>query len=184
MSTTSASPSPRSSRTATRSGTGRRRSSSTTSSNTPRTAPRSASAASNRSPAARRRVTPPREPRYLVCATDADYSIVACTRGWLDVCGYEAGEVLRRNCRFLQGPLTCFETIARLRAALKTRSALAVRLVNYAKDGRPFLNEFLMCPLVSKRGGVAYYISVHDPPEDLLLKVRTVTPPQSTSPPE
>ena len=72
----------------------------------------------------------------------------------------------------------------RIRTALETATSLAVRLVNYTKHGHPFLNEFLMCPLVSKRGGVAYYISVHDPPEDLLLKVRTVTPPQSTSPPE
>ena len=126
-----------------------------------------------------------RPTKYLICTTDdADLSIVACTQGWLDKCGYEAGDILHRNCRFLQGPLTCFETIMRIRTALETATSLAVRLVNYTKHGHPFLNEFLMCPLVSKRGGVAYYISVHDPPEDLLLKVRTVTPPRSTSPPE
>ena len=113
--------------------------------------------------------------RYLICTTDdADLSIVACTQGWLDKCGYEAGDILHRNCRFLQGPLTCFETIMRIRTALETATSLAVRLVNYTKHGHPFLNEFLMCPLVSKHGGIAYYISVHDPPDDLIAKARSV----------
>ena len=49
-----------------------------------------------------------------------------------------------------------------------------MRLVNYTKHGHPFLNEFLMCPLVSKHGGIAYYISVHDPPDDLIAKARSV----------
>lgn len=116
-----------------------------------------------------------RPTKYLICTTDdADLSIVACTQGWLDKCGYEAGDILHRNCRFLQGPLTCFETIMRIRTALETATSLAVRLVNYTKHGHPFLNEFLMCPLVSKRGGIAYYISVHDPPDDLIAKARSV----------
>ncbi|KAK7232816.1 hypothetical protein SO694_000372131 [Aureococcus anophagefferens] len=71
----------------------------------------------------------------------ADLSIVACTQGWLDKCGYEAGDILHRNCRFLQGPLTCFETIG----------------------AHPH-----------GRGGIAYYISVHDPPDDLIAKARSV----------
>ena len=76
---------------------------------------------------------------------------------------YPKEEILGRNCRFLQGKHTDPKTVQAIRDAIKAGSKLEIELLNYRKDGIPFLNGFCMLPLheTGKRDGkVMYFLAI------------------------
>ncbi|PWC78386.1 ATP-binding protein [Azospirillum sp. TSH64] len=85
-------------------------------------------------------------------ATRPDHPIVYCNRAFLDMIGYEAGEVIGRNGDFLQGPDTDPDTAAAIRAALAEARPLSVEVLNYRKDGSAFWNALTLRP-VPEAGG-------------------------------
>jgi PAS domain S-box-containing protein len=95
-------------------------------------------------------VTDPRQP---------DNPIVLANQAFLDATGYEPAEVVGRNCRFLQGPGTAPEAIARIRAALRTETAIELELLNYRKDGSTFLNQLHVSPVHNHQGRLLYFFA-------------------------
>lgn len=89
-----------------------------------------------------------------------DDPIVYVNRSFLDMTGYEADEVLGRNCRFLQGPDTDPDRIDELRQAVRQRRPVAVELRNYRKDGSTFWNEVHVSPVRDERGEVVRFVGV------------------------
>ena len=63
-----------------------------------------------------------------------------------------------RNCRFLQGPKTKRHSVSRMRQALDAGQELSETLLNYRRDGTPFMNLLMVAPLHDNRGNVKYYI--------------------------
>ncbi len=57
--------------------------------------------------------------------------------------GYARDEILGRNCRFLQGPDTDRDDVARIRDAVERRVSIEVDLINYKKNGETFWNRLL-----------------------------------------
>jgi PAS domain S-box-containing protein len=77
--------------------------------------------------------------------------------------GYTRDEVLGRNCRFLQGPMTDEAQVARLREAIGAREKVSVDLLNHRKDGAPFWNRLLITPVSDSNGRLRYFFaSQHD----------------------
>ena len=74
--------------------------------------------------------------------------------------GYALTEVLGRNCRFLQGPGTDPTHVELIRNGVKEGKDTAVCLVNYKKDGTPFLNAFFMAPLRDAQGNIVNFVGV------------------------
>ena len=72
--------------------------------------------------------------------------------------GYSKEESIGRNCRFLQGPETNPEHVANIKKAIIDRNPIFQDILNYTKDGLPFLNRLLIVP----EGGddVRYYIGI------------------------
>ena len=66
--------------------------------------------------------------------------------------------VLGRNCRFLQGPNTSPSSVRRLRDATLSGKQHQEVLLNYRRDGSPFMNLLMTAPLCDSRGIVRYYI--------------------------
>lgn len=62
--------------------------------------------------------------------------------------GYSAAESVGRNLSFLQGPLTDQDVVAFMRAAFSRREACCVDILNYRKNGTPFINRLVMVPIV------------------------------------
>lgn len=92
-----------------------------------------------------------------------DEPIVFCNDEFTQLTGYPKEEILGRNCRFLQGKHTDPKTVQAIRDALKDGSKLELELLNYRKDGIPFLNGFCMLPLheTGKRDGkVMYFLAI------------------------
>lgn len=92
-----------------------------------------------------------------------DHPIVFASEGFLRMSGYERGEVLGRNCRFLQGPDTDRGTVVEIRDAIREERACQVRILNYTKLGAPFWNLFHMAPIFASDGRVMHYVGVQTP---------------------
>ena len=60
--------------------------------------------------------------------------------------GYSSEEAVGRNLSFLQGELTAEDTQVFMRNSFKEKLACIQDIINYKKDGTPFLNRLLMLP--------------------------------------
>jgi diguanylate cyclase (GGDEF)-like protein/PAS domain S-box-containing protein len=78
------------------------------------------------------------------------------------ITGYTAADILGKNCRFLQGPDTCPETVAKMRAAIRHHREVHVTLKNYRKDGTPFWNELNIAPVFDEEGNLVNFIGIQN----------------------
>jgi PAS domain S-box-containing protein len=74
--------------------------------------------------------------------------------------GYTAGEVIGRNCRFLQGPATDPSAVARIRAAIEAGRSVQQTIVNYRSDGTAFVNELTISPILAPNGSITHFVGV------------------------
>ena len=72
--------------------------------------------------------------------------------------GYGRDFVIGRNCRFLQGPKTNSSSLSRMRQALDEGREVSETLLNYRRDGTPFINLLMIAPLLDDQGNVRYLI--------------------------
>lgn len=92
-----------------------------------------------------------------------DNPIVYASQGFLSLTGYELEEVLGRNCRFLQGPLTSQRAVARIRENIEKGQDTTVVLLNYRRDGSTFWNQFFVSALRDGDGNVVNFLGVQCP---------------------
>jgi len=97
-----------------------------------------------------------RMPMVITDARHGDHPIVLANQAFLDLTGYDADEVVGRNCRFLQGQETSGEDIAKVRAALAAGQECDVEILNYRKDGSAFWNQLHMSPVHDEAGQLLY----------------------------
>ena len=100
-----------------------------------------------------------RMPMILADPRQDDVPIVFANNAFLDLTGYEEGEVLGRNCRFLQGAGTDPEQVRQLREAIDKREAVALEILNYRRDGTPFWNAVFMGPVFDPEGELLYFFA-------------------------
>jgi PAS domain S-box-containing protein len=92
-----------------------------------------------------------------------DCPIVFLNPAFTSITGYAPGEVLGRNCRFLQGRDTDPKAVARVRRAIAAARPVTVEMVNYRRDGSRFWNELRIAPVFGDAGRLAYFIGIqHD----------------------
>jgi PAS domain S-box-containing protein len=89
-----------------------------------------------------------------------DNPIVYANEAFELITGYNAEEILGRNCRFLQGTDRDQEGIPKIRQAIREKKALTVTLRNYRKDGTRFYNEFTLRPLFNRNGRLIYFLGI------------------------
>jgi len=86
--------------------------------------------------------------------------IVYANPAFLQITGYQADEVLGKNCRFLQGPDTDPETIELIRQGIKHQREVNVTIRNYRKDGSWFWNQLIVSPVFDSQGLCTHYIGI------------------------
>jgi PAS domain S-box-containing protein len=92
-----------------------------------------------------------------------DCPIVFANPAFHRITGYPPEEVIGRNCRFLQGPGTDRAAVAAIRAALAAGRPIDIRLVNYRRDGKRFVNELHISPVHDDAGTLRYLMGIqHD----------------------
>lgn len=97
-----------------------------------------------------------RMPMILTDPNQPDNPIAFANKAFLDLTGYEEGEILGRNCRFLQGANTNRETVAAIREAVESGGSIAAEILNYKRDGTPFWNAVFIGPVFDESGKLAY----------------------------
>ena len=100
-----------------------------------------------------------RMPMTLTDPNQPDNPIVFVNRAFLDLTLYREEEVLGRNCRLLQGEETDPATVAELHAAVAEQRAVAVDILNYKADGRPFWNGLFTGPVFDAEGKLLYWFA-------------------------
>ena len=70
--------------------------------------------------------------------------------------------IIGKNCRFLQGKLTNQNTVKLIKRAIEKGSPIEVEILNYRRDGVPFLNVFLMLPVYNTKNGekITHFIAI------------------------
>lgn len=79
-----------------------------------------------------------------------------------ELTGYPVGEILGKNCRFLQGEDRDQPGLDELRAALREERGCRVVLRNYKKDGTLFWNELSISPVRDEEGRLKNFIGVQN----------------------
>ncbi|KAF2223039.1 hypothetical protein BDZ85DRAFT_262866 [Elsinoe ampelina] len=97
----------------------------------------------------------------VYCVTDPslpDNPIVYASEEFYATSQYGKDYVIGRNCRFLQGPKTADVSITRMIDALRAGQECTETILNYRRDGTPFLNLLMIAPLYDNKGTVRYFI--------------------------
>ena len=97
----------------------------------------------------------------VFCLTDPtqeDNPIIYASEEFYRLTGYGRDDVIGHNCRFLQGAKTKRESPMRLRESLSKGEETCETLLNYRRDGRPFINLLMIAPLHDDKGNVKYNI--------------------------
>ncbi len=91
-----------------------------------------------------------------------DNPIVFTNAGFNAMTGYSPYEVIGRNCRFLQGSETSWSVGAEMHAAIAARRSFAGVVLNYRKDGTPFLNEIIINPVFDVSGQLLSFVGIQN----------------------
>ncbi|KAI0898126.1 hypothetical protein F4806DRAFT_390990 [Annulohypoxylon nitens] len=97
----------------------------------------------------------------VFCLTDPtrlDNPIIFASNGFHKMTQYGVDYALGRNCRFLQGPCTNRSSIKRIREQLEAKKEHCETILNYRRDGTPFMNLFMVAPLIDNCGVVRYHL--------------------------
>jgi len=100
-----------------------------------------------------------RMPMLITDPNQPDNPIVFANDSFTRLTGYTREEVLGRNCRFLQGPETDPEDVAKLRDAIARRSQIEMDIINHRKDGSRFYNRVLISPVFDDDGHLTYFFA-------------------------
>lgn len=95
-----------------------------------------------------------------VLISGADRLMVSANEAFCRITGYPVDEVLGRNCKFLQGPLTDAGTVAAMGAALSRGESFSAEILNYRKDGSTFWNELTVSPVRDAENQLTHFIGV------------------------
>ena len=100
-----------------------------------------------------------RMPMLITDPNQPDNPIVFSNAAFSRLSGFDADEILGRNCRFLQGPETDMAQVARLRAAIAAGEPLELELLNYKKGGETFWNRLLVSPVFDEDGRITFFFA-------------------------
>jgi PAS domain S-box-containing protein len=121
------------------------------------------------------RETDPRRLRSLLDEDEFDMSVVLSDPSLPDnpmifvsdefeaQTGYSVDEALGRNCRFLQGPETDPHAVEAIRQALRAETRFTIDILNYRKDGSPFVNRLRIRPIYDGDGRLMYFAGAQNP---------------------
>ena len=96
-------------------------------------------------------ITDPREP---------DDPLIWVNPSFTRITGYEYGEAVGRNCRFLQGPATDPRALAEIRTALAEARPVTTTLLNHRRDGTAFWNQLSISPVFDGEGELVSFVGV------------------------
>jgi diguanylate cyclase (GGDEF)-like protein/PAS domain S-box-containing protein len=89
-----------------------------------------------------------------------DYAIIYANKRFYELTGYDASDVIGRNCRFLANDRTSPDERQKLKQALETETEIEVELLNFKKDGSPFWNRLFVSPVYDDQNRLTHFIGI------------------------
>lgn len=108
-------------------------------------------------------LTDPRQP---------DNPIIRCNAAFIELTGYDRGEIIGRNCRFLAGKDTEPSATRIIRDSIARHQPVMTEIINYRKDGTRFRNAVMIVPIFDAEGKLIYFLGSQVPAGDDALPVR------------
>jgi PAS domain S-box-containing protein len=96
----------------------------------------------------------------ILSARDGNLGVVYANRGFEEITGYSAAEVMGRNLRFLQGPERDEAARDILREAIAAARSCSVEILNYRKSGEPFWSRLSISPIQDDSGRVTHWVGI------------------------
>lgn len=91
---------------------------------------------------------------------DDDTILIYVNPAFERLSGYDANDILYRDCRFLQGEERDQPARARIRQALANRQPCREVLRNFRKDGSAFWNELSITPVFNEADQLNYFVGI------------------------
>lgn len=98
-----------------------------------------------------------------ICLTNIsmpDQPLIYANEAFKKLTLYSSDFLIGRNCRFLQGPKSDQEGVARIRQAISENVPICQDLINYKSDGEVFYNRLVLLPFKEK--DVKFFIGVQN----------------------
>ena len=87
-------------------------------------------------------------------------TIVYVNRGFQEMTGYQAQEVIGRSPRLLQGPRTERAVLDQLKSDLQRQLSFQGETYNYRKDGSEYRVQMSISPVIAAEGQVTNYVAI------------------------
>lgn len=100
-----------------------------------------------------------RMPMIFTDPNQDDNPIVLANPAFLTLTGYDAEDLIGKNCRLLQGPETDQNNVSKIRSAIAEEKPIAVELLNYKKDGSSFWNALFVSPVYDKQNKLIFFFA-------------------------
>lgn len=94
--------------------------------------------------------------------------LIYVNKGFENLTGYTADEILYQDCRFLQGNDRDQVSLDRVRKAIKKKEPCREIIRNYRKDGAMFWNELSITPIFDDQNQLTYFIGVQKDVTELM----------------
>lgn len=95
-----------------------------------------------------------------VMISGTDGLIISANPAFTAISGYREDEILGRNCKCLQGPLTDTHTIEAMRVARQNRTEFSGEILNYRKNGTTYWNDLTITPIFDEIGELTHFVGV------------------------
>ncbi len=109
---------------------------------------------------------------HTMSSLEGDRPLTYVNQAFLDQTGYTRDEVIGKNCRFLQGKDTDPKSVEFIRQALANFEPIDIEILNYRKDGTPFLNRLKISTVFDKTGKPLAFMGVQSNVTALVETVR------------
>lgn len=97
-------------------------------------------------------------PVTLVKIGAIDHPLIYVNKAFRDETQYNQDQILGKNCRFLQGPLTDPEAVKRIHEAIINQNPICQDIVNYKRNGEIFYNRLVLIPF--REEGELYFVGL------------------------
>lgn len=95
-----------------------------------------------------------------IVVTDRDQVIQWVNSGFTEMTGYPRNHAVGKHPRFLQGPETSKETKEVISNTLGLEKPVVKQLLNYKKDGTPYLCDIKIIPLFNKDQELTHFMAL------------------------
>ena len=90
----------------------------------------------------------------------AGQPLVYVNSGFMRLTGYDASEILGKNCRFLQNNVKQNAKNRLIRETIEKHGSCSTDIVNFRKNGEKFTNLIRLSPIVEKDKPIRYYLGI------------------------